>query len=317
MTSATALPAAASVSVVEVSPYPPPYVAPIGELPEPVDIPAAQLRVFERFYGLRSVRLAPGTTPADTLLAAAAGLRGLPGNAHRVRYVIAARTWPIGAPEEVCPVDEVRRRLRLTAASAFTVTQQGCASGLLAVELAGRLLVADGDPDALALVLTGERAFSPVMRFIPGTTVMGESTAAALIGVGGQRNRMLGYATLTDARFADDIAPSADYQHEYPRLLAEVLRAATHRAGLTLADVRLLLPHNVNRHSWLQLAHRLGFPAERIFLDNVPVTGHCFCADPFINLATAVRLGRLAPGDRYLMATAGMGAAFAAMLFEH
>ena len=61
----------------------------------------------------------------------------------------------------------------------------------------------------------------------------------------------------------------------------------------------------------------IGLPLERVFLDNVPVTGHCFCADPFINYRTALDLGRLRPGDHYLIAAVGLGATFSAMVFEH
>ncbi len=46
----------------------------------------------------------------------------------------------------------------------------------------------------------------------------------------------------------------------------------------------LVLPHNVNRYSWSTTARLLGLPLDRIYLENVPKTGHCFCADPFINL---------------------------------
>ncbi|MDF2807909.1 MAG: 3-oxoacyl-ACP synthase, partial [Cellulosimicrobium sp.] len=67
----------------------------------------------------------------------------------------------------------------------WTLTQHACASALLAVDVAGRLLAADRDPDALALVLTGEKAFSPGSRLIEGTTIMGEGTAAVLVAADG------------------------------------------------------------------------------------------------------------------------------------
>jgi hypothetical protein len=52
-------------------------------------------------------------------------------------------------------------------------------------------------------------------------------------------------------------------------------------------------------------------------LDNVPVTGHAFCADAFINYETAAQRGLLRHGDRYIIAAAGLGATFSAMVFEH
>jgi 3-oxoacyl-[acyl-carrier-protein] synthase-3 len=77
------------------------------------------------------------------------------------------------------------------------------------------------------------------------------------------------------------------------------------------------LPHNVNLVSWQRLGRQIGIPVDRILLDNVPVTGHAFCADAFINYQTAARRGLLRPGDRYVIAAAGLGATFSAMVFEH
>jgi 3-oxoacyl-[acyl-carrier-protein] synthase III len=47
------------------------------------------------------------------------------------------------------------------------------------------------------------------------------------------------------------------------------------------------------------------------------VSGHVFCADPFINYVTATRQGLLRHGDRFLFAAAGFGATFSAMVIEH
>jgi 3-oxoacyl-[acyl-carrier-protein] synthase III len=86
---------------------------------------------------------------------------------------------------------------------------------------------------------------------------------------------------------------------------------------MSLADISLILPHNVNALSWQRLGRRIGFPADRVLLSNVPVTGHAFCADAFINYTTAADRGLLRPGSRYLLAAAGLGATFSAMVVEH
>ena len=80
-----------------------------------------------------------------------------------------------------------------------------------------------------------------------------------------------------------------------------------------------MLPHNVNLVTWQRMCLLLGFPRERVLLDNIAANGHVFCADVFVNYATACERGLLRPGDRYLAAAvgAGGGATFAAMVFEH
>jgi 3-oxoacyl-[acyl-carrier-protein] synthase-3 len=304
-----------------VSAYLPATSVPIEAVVGEDGLSAADARVFRRFYGLDRVRWEDGAGLAEILLAAARKLTTLPGREHLVRYVIAARTLHSVVPESAHVLDEVCRQLGLVNASSFAVTQHACASGLLAVDLAGRLLAADGDDDALALILAGEKAFTPSAQFIPATTVMGEGTMAALVRLGGSTDRMLSYATCTRGEFSTGLFTTpelaARFQQEYPLVLGEVMQAAVAKAGLELPAIDLLLPHNVNRMSWVRLCQQLDYPLDRVYLDNVPVTGHCFCADPFINLTSAVDSGRLARGDHYLMVAVGLGSTFSAMVFEH
>ncbi|BAJ32344.1 MULTISPECIES: 3-oxoacyl-[acyl-carrier-protein] synthase III C-terminal domain-containing protein [Kitasatospora] len=311
-------------AVIEVSAHVPERRVAIADIADELGLDAFQLRLFQRFLGLRHVLTAPGRDLREILTAAARGLTGLPGNEHRVRYVIAARTAPTAGPAARNHLHETCADLGLGHAIAFTVTQQACASGLAAVDLAGRLLAEDGDPDALALVLTGEKADTEASRLIPGTTVMGEATAACLVRATYRDHpgpgALLGYAAHTRGEFqpGDMTAElAARFQEEYAEMLAGVVRAAVADAGATLPDLALILPHNVNRNSWVRVCKLLGFPVDRVFLENIPETGHCFSADSFLNYADAVRGNRLNSGDLYLMAAVGLGATFSAMVFRH
>jgi 3-oxoacyl-[acyl-carrier-protein] synthase III len=280
-----------------------------------------QVKLFRRFLGLSEIRLDPEGTLLDLLLRGASGLSTLHGQEHQVRYVLYARTVPVVVPYPVNPLHELCQALALDRAIAFTVTHHACATSLLAIDIAGRLLAADGDPDALALVLTGEKTFTRDAQLVPGTSVFGESAAACLVRADGDRDRLLAYATSTrgefDGRLEDLPELAARYEREYPDSLAAAMLAAVTQAGLTLGDISLILPHNVNVVSWQRLSRRIGFPVDRVLLDNVPVTGHAFCADALLNYVTARDRGLLRPGDRYLIAAAGLGATFSAMVFEH
>jgi 3-oxoacyl-[acyl-carrier-protein] synthase-3 len=278
------------------------------------------LWTFRRLYGLRSVRRAPGRDHRSLLAAAVAALTELHGNESRVRYVMLARTLGPVAPAGEYPVEELCAELGLANAVGFTLSQHACAAGLVAMDLAGRLLTADGDPEALALVLTGEKVVTPAAQAIPESTVMGEGTAACLVGPSGERDRLLGFATRTLGRYAEQVPPRAldpEFVKEHNEILAEVILQACRQAGVAVDDLALILPHNVNRLSWTWAARLLGIPPDRIFLDNIPVTGHCFGADPFINHVDARAAGRLQPGDLYLMASVGLGATFSAAVLRH
>ncbi len=304
-----------------VSVYLPPTRIPIESLASSFGLTQMQVKLFRRFHGLSEVGRDPDPSPAELLLKAARGLDALRRQAGRVRYVIYARTMPVAAPYPVNPLHEVVRALGLDGALAFTLTHQSCASGLLAVDLAGRLLAADGSEQApLALVLCGEKAFTREAQLFPDTTIFGEGASACLVSASGERDRVLAYASNVRGEFDSATGENdARLQREYRPSLAEVMRLALDEAGLTLDDIALVLPHNVNLVTWQRMCTLLKFPADRVVLENIPASGHVFCADLFTNYTTACERGLLHRGDRYLAAAvgAGGGATFAAMVFEH
>lgn len=273
-------------------------------------------KVYERYFGYAQIRLDPQERLVDQLLGAATALDALHGQEDRVRYVLQARTMHAVSPYPSSPLQEVTRALGLSRATAFCVSQHACASGLLAVDLAGKLLARDGDGDALALILAGEKSFTTSAEVILNTGIMGEGTAAALVGLGGSTDRILSYATETNTDFnkgSDSMLEArVNFQDTYPEILANIMLAAVEFAGLRMRDIKLILPHNVNQISWHRALELAGVTeADRLFLHNLPLTGHCFNADAFVNYNEACRSGRLSRGDRYLMTAVGVSATYA------
>ncbi|SDH17119.1 3-oxoacyl-[acyl-carrier-protein] synthase-3 [Sinosporangium album] len=309
-------------SLEAVSSYVPKSAVPIRDFLRKHGFTEDRIRVHERYFGFSEIPLDPGATLADHLVAAVLAMEDLEAYRPRIRYVVHARTMPVVAPYPLNPIQEVCHRLGLEETTAFSLTQHACASGLLAIDVTGRMLAADREPGALALVLAGEKAFTSAAQVINDTGVMGEGTSAVLVGTDGPRDRVLGYATRTHGKFHGGAwtAPeiNAAFHEEYPGYLAEVVEAAVGSAGLGMADISVVLPHNVNRMSWLRVLKRLGIQgADLLYLDNLSTCGHCFGADAFINYRSARQSGRLRRGDRYLMTAVGLGATFSAMVLEH
>ncbi|MGW4116174.1 3-oxoacyl-[acyl-carrier-protein] synthase III C-terminal domain-containing protein [Actinosynnema sp. NPDC004786] len=303
-----------------VSVHTPAFRVPLEDLAEPLGLTDIQVRLFRRFHGLDRIRFDPDRSLGGLLRAAVDGLTALRGNEHRVRYVIHGRAMPVVVPYPDNPLHDLCRELGLAHALTFTVTHQSCASGLLAVELAGRLLAGDPAGDALALVLTGEKAFTRDARLLPGTSIFGEGASACLVSANGDRDRLLAYASAQRGEFDGEFGDLAErFQREYRASLADVMRRAVADAGLALDDIRLVLPHNVNVVTWQRLCHLIDFPVDRVLLSNVPEHGHLFCSDAFANYRTARERELLREGDHYLVATvgAGAGATFSAMVFRH
>jgi 3-oxoacyl-[acyl-carrier-protein] synthase-3 len=292
---------------------------PIENLAEHFGLSEMQVKVFRRYHGLGEVSRDPGGL-LDLLRGAVADLGGLRGREERVRYVVHARTFPVVVPYPRNPLRDLCQEFGLEHAATFAVGHHACASGLLAVDVVGRLLAADADPEALGLVVAGEKAFTPQAQLVPETSFFGEGAAACLVRAHGEHDRLLAYTADLRGEFDDDSPETAAaYQQEYADCLAAAIKKAVERSGLDMTRIKLILPHSVNRVAWQRVCRILGFPLERVLLDNVRSIGHLFCADGLVNYRTAADRGLLRPGDHYVMAAAGagLGAAFAAMVFEH
>ncbi|UGT61030.1 3-oxoacyl-[acyl-carrier-protein] synthase III C-terminal domain-containing protein [Nocardia asteroides] len=270
-----------------------------------------RIKVYEKFLGFREIREAEQIDPAEHLVRAVERLEGWHDNRHRVRHLLQARATPTATPYPVDTVQDVRNALGLNHAAAFCMHAHACASALLAVDLAGRLLAADGDTEALALVVTGEKVFTTSARVIPDVGVMGECTVALLVGLNGPNDRVLSYVSEIRGDLGDAVAQS------YPQLLATVVLAAVHRAGLAMDDIDMILPHNINRMSWGQVIARLDIGMDRVHTPTMASAGHCFGADTFLNYLAAVESGALQRGMRYVMTSVGDVEMYSAMVFEH
>ncbi len=305
-----------------VSAYLPEHRVTITELAGELLLSPAHVQVLQRKYGMREVRRrAPGETGTDLLVSAVRALAELRGRERLVRYVIYARGVPVAVPFPVNPVHELCDRVGLGHALPFTVTHQACVTNLLAIDLAGRLLAADGDQDALALVVAGETVFTQDAELPPEARIFGEGSGACLVSAHGRRDRVLGYACEQRGDL-DHWAPggtdhAARFAKAYRGTLCDVINAAVAAAGLRLSDIALLLPHNVNVVSWQRVCAQLEFPVDRVLLDNVALAGHAFAADLFLNYRLAVTRNLLDTGTNYLAAAAGYGATFAAMVLQH
>jgi 3-oxoacyl-[acyl-carrier-protein] synthase-3 len=103
-------------------------------------------------------------------------------------------------------------------------------------------------------------------------------------------------------RFAVTVAPRAAQE-------------AVRRAGLTMDDVELFVPHQANIRIILAAAATLGIPPERTFV-NVDRYGNTSAASIPVALCEAVEAGRLTPGDHVLLVGFGGGLSWGAAVAE-
>ena len=95
------------------------------------------------------------------------------------------------------------------------------------------------------------------------------------------------------------------FKHAVTRML-QASEAALAKAGLTAADVTLLIPHQANHRIISAIGERLGVPQDRTFV-NLDRYGNTSAATIPIALDEALRGGRIKSGDIVLLVAFGGG----------
>ncbi len=90
------------------------------------------------------------------------------------------------------------------------------------------------------------------------------------------------------------------------RKIVEVVQQCVAACGVTMADVALLMPHQMNLRIIQASAERLGIPMDRVFV-NIDLYGNTGAATVPIALHEAHTQGRLSRGDLVVLVTFGAG----------
>jgi 3-oxoacyl-[acyl-carrier-protein] synthase-3 len=87
------------------------------------------------------------------------------------------------------------------------------------------------------------------------------------------------------------------------------------RCGLSIEDIRCVIPHQANQRILSAVGERLGATDEQVFV-NVDRYGNTSAASVGIAMDEAVRQGRIQPGDLVLLVVFGAGLTWGAAILE-
>ena len=160
------------------------------ELRERYAVELSELMVFHRIYGLDRVPIC--REPIAKLLGSAvARLIDDSGIAtDQVAWLIHTHTSQQHSMVGQAVLNQVCRRLELRHTRTFGMTTNNCASTVSALPLIERLL-ASSDPDARAILVTADIAFTPSLQIIPNSTITGDAAVACLLGNQSTGHRLL------------------------------------------------------------------------------------------------------------------------------
>jgi 3-oxoacyl-[acyl-carrier-protein] synthase-3 len=99
------------------------------------------------------------------------------------------------------------------------------------------------------------------------------------------------------------------------KVMADAVLEALQRAGLSLAQADLIIPHQANLRIIQAIAERLQLPEEKFFV-NIDKVGNTSAASVAIALDHAVREGRLRKGNHVVLVAFGAGTTLAASVMR-
>jgi 3-oxoacyl-[acyl-carrier-protein] synthase III len=312
--------AMAPASLSHLSYYLPPGIMTVDELAERTSLSPEKLNLYKEVHGLRVIHTADGETAAEMVIKAAGRLLVESGtDPLDVDAVILYHTMYLTSLEPSTLVGHIQHELGLKRAVGFSIWEQYCASIITAMRV-GQSMIRAGSARQVLLVGT-DCFFGSSIREIEGITLQGEAGSAVLMTGGGERNRLVALSSHTDGSLYKGVHCSPGEFERFNLIYflstTRTIQRTLKKARLTLDDISLIIPHNINLSSWARILSILKCDERKFFGDNIQRHGHVFGTDLVMNLSDAIAAGRLHEGEYALLVTAGMGANWGCAVIRH
>jgi 3-oxoacyl-[acyl-carrier-protein] synthase III len=208
----------------------------------------------------------------------------------------------------------LQAELGIPNASVIGISQLACNTFQAAIRLARALLIAE--PEVNHVLCVAADRFSARARREIVYNLMSDGACAAVISRGQLSNRILATAQITRGAYWDSSISHDQLIAAYFPLARRVILEAVAAAGLTVDQIDLLIPHNLNIKSWEILAQVAGIPLERIYTNNIARIGHVVASDNVINFIDSIAEGRVVPGNKVALFVMGFGAHWNCTILE-
>jgi 3-oxoacyl-[acyl-carrier-protein] synthase-3 len=332
--SAAAVSGLRPVSIVGTGSYAPERVLTNAELEKMVD--TTDEWIVTR-TGIRERHIARADETSSTMGAEAArrALAAAGVKPEEVDMIVVATITPdMGFPNTACFVQS-----QIGAKKAFCFDIEAACSGFVyALELARRFIASGGIETALVIgaekiscitdwsdrslcVLFGDGAGAAVVRSRPGSrgilkTILksdGNLSQMLMLPGGGSKFPASQETILNKLHFMKMDGKEV-FKHAVT-CMTSVAKKALEKAGLTIDNVKLVIPHQANMRIVQAIQDRLGGKPEQYYV-NLDRFGNTSAASVIIALDEAVRNGRLQHGDLVLFVAFGGGFTWGATVLE-
>lgn len=243
-------------------------------------------------------------------LAIEAGLRSLGAtgvDGSEIDAMVLCSTRMPGGPEDHAElVQTIFSGLGVKNAYFVGVTLNRCTNMLVALQIAQALI--SGDCYKAIIVITADRVRDEAAR-MERFAIFSDGAASCLVTASGD----VGYEVVGSAT-AHETA-TAGWENEISVALArQVNSTLLDRRHMSVTDIGRVLHANLYKPVVVMKERQAGFAMGQLFLENIERFGHCFAADPIINLADAEAQAAIAPGQHCLLASSVPGSRAAVLL---
>lgn len=261
-----------------------------------------RMRPQANLWGWGKIRRTDRDIEALAVECGAATLAGADLDPASVESVVLCSTgFPVGAGAHGVFVERILGGLGIPDADFVGVGLNRCTNLLAGVQVADAL-VRSGQHRRV-LVITTDRVRDKTTR-MDKFALFSDGAASCLVT--GDPPDADGFDLLACA--TANRTAELDWANELnPELAISVNERLLKPFDLTLADVAALMHTNVYKPVIYLKEIQAGFTAAQLYLDNITRVGHCFAADPLVNLVDRGAAGHLRDGAHYLLAASVPG----------
>ena len=286
--------------------------------------------------GIKERRIAAADEKTSDLAVKAAfdALKSSPVKAEDIEAIFVATVTPdSNFPSVACLVQKA-----IGANKAFAYDISAACSGFLYALTTAKQFMATGMIKN-ALVIAADR-FTTIIDWKDRNTcvLFGDGAGAAILGPV-SRGGILSDFLIADGENAplmvvvpDKVRTPADQSIETAKLpyvimngqdlfkkavpgMAEAVRIAAEKAGISVDDLKCVVPHQANDRIIASVAKRAGMDKEKFFI-NIQKYGNISAASVIVALCEAVEEGRIKKGDKIALVVFGAGLVAAANIIE-
>lgn len=219
--------------------------------------------------------------------------------------VLCSTCFPEGTGSHGLFVQTVMAGLGLESADFIGVTLNSCTNLLAGLQVSDTM-VASGRYSRV-LVVSSDRVTDETAR-MEKFALFSDGAASCLVTADHGDFELVSCAAAHNVRELDW---SSEISSELSRTVNQRLLKST---GMTLDDVSGLMHANIFRPILVLKEMQAGFVAEQLYTDNIVRIGHCFAADPLINLVDRTTAGQVGDNRHYLLASSVPGSRIGVLL---